>query len=55
MQKGGGLVYSWVTSQKVRFEFHGEPDVTPEGGGATTLKVTTSTIRMEKPRAMERS
>ena len=33
MKKGAGLVYSWETSQNVRFEFHGEPDVTPTGGG----------------------
>jgi hypothetical protein len=34
MKKGSGLVYSWVTSKNVRFEFHGEPDVTPAGGGS---------------------
>ena len=34
MKKGSGLVYSWVTSRNVRFEFHGEPDVTPPGGGS---------------------
>ena len=34
MKKGSGLVYSWVTSRNVRYEFHGEPDVTPAGGGA---------------------
>ena len=33
MKKGSGLVYSWVTNKNVRFEFHGEPDVTPAGGG----------------------
>ena len=33
MKKGSGLVYSWVTSKNVRFEFHGEPDITPPGGG----------------------
>ncbi len=34
MKKGSGLVYSWETSRNVRFEFHGEPDVTPPGGGS---------------------
>jgi hypothetical protein len=34
MKKGSGLVYSWTTSRNVRYEFHGEPDVTPPGGGA---------------------
>ena len=34
MKKGAGLVYSWVASKSVRFEFHGEPDITPEGGGS---------------------
>ena len=34
MKKGSGLVYSWVTSRNVRYEFHGEPDVTPAGGGS---------------------
>jgi hypothetical protein len=34
MKKGSGLVYSWTTSRNVRYEFHGEPDVTPPGGGS---------------------
>jgi hypothetical protein len=31
MQKGSGFVYSWVASGKVLYDFHGEPDVKPEG------------------------
>jgi len=31
MQKGSGLVYSWVASGKVLYDFHGEPEVKPEG------------------------
>jgi hypothetical protein len=31
MQKGAGLVYSWKSTGKVLFEFHGEPDQKPAG------------------------
>lgn len=31
MQKGAGMVYSWTASEKVFYEFHGEPDVKPAG------------------------
>jgi hypothetical protein len=31
MQKGAGLVYSWKSTGKVLFEFHGEPDLKPAG------------------------
>jgi hypothetical protein len=31
MQKGAGLVYSWKSTGKVMFEFHGEPDQKPAG------------------------
>ena len=31
MQKGAGLVYSWKSTGKVIFEFHGEPDQKPAG------------------------
>jgi hypothetical protein len=33
MQKGAGMVYSWTANRKVRYEFHGEPDVEPAGAG----------------------
>jgi hypothetical protein len=35
MKKGAGLVYSWMASSPVQFEFHGEPDKKPEGKGGT--------------------
>ena len=35
MKKGAGLVYSWTASGTLAFEFHGEPDVKPEGKGGT--------------------
>jgi hypothetical protein len=35
MKKGAGLVYSWTASGTLSFEFHGEPDVKPEGRGGT--------------------
>jgi hypothetical protein len=35
MKKGAGLVYSWKTSSPVLFEFHGEPNVKPEGREGT--------------------
>jgi hypothetical protein len=31
MQKGAGLVYSWKSTGKVLFEFHGEPEQKPAG------------------------
>jgi hypothetical protein len=31
MQKGAGLIYSWKSTGKVLFEFHGEPDQKPAG------------------------
>jgi hypothetical protein len=33
MQKGAGMVYSWMASRKVQYEFHGEPDVKAAGVG----------------------
>jgi len=35
MKKGGGLIYSWVASDKLLFEFHGEPNVKPAGKEGT--------------------
>ena len=34
MKKGAGLVYSWVASSKVLYDFHGQPDVAPKGKAA---------------------
>jgi hypothetical protein len=31
MQKGAGMVYSWMANAKVLYEFQGEPDVKPAG------------------------
>jgi len=31
MKKGAGLVYSWAASAKLIYDFHGMPDVLPEG------------------------
>jgi len=31
MKKGAGLIYSWIASDKLLFEFHGEPNVKPPG------------------------
>jgi hypothetical protein len=31
MKKGAGLVFSWVATGKVLYDFHGMPDVKPEG------------------------
>jgi hypothetical protein len=35
MKKGGGLVYSWSATDKLLFEFHGEPNVKPQGKEGT--------------------
>ena len=35
MKKGAGLIYSWTASDKLLFEFHGEPNVKPAGKGGT--------------------
>jgi hypothetical protein len=35
MKKGAGLIYSWTASGTLSFEFHGEPDVKPEGREGT--------------------
>lgn len=35
MKKGGGLVYSWTATDKLLFEFHGEPNVKPAGKEGT--------------------
>ena len=35
MKKGAGLVFSWTASDALPFEFHGEPDVKPEGKAGT--------------------
>ena len=31
MEKGAGMVYSWTSTGKVRFDFHGEPQGAPKG------------------------
>ena len=31
MQKGGGMVYSWKSTGKVRYDFHGEPEGAAKG------------------------
>ena len=35
MKKGAGLVYSWIASDKLLFEFHGEPNLKPAGKEGT--------------------
>ncbi len=35
MKKGSGLIYSWTASDKLLFEFHGEPNVKPAGKEGT--------------------
>jgi hypothetical protein len=35
MRKGAGLVYSWTAGATLFYEFHGEPDVKPEGKQGT--------------------
>jgi hypothetical protein len=35
MKKGAGLIYSWTASEKLLFEFHGEPNVKPAGKEGT--------------------
>ena len=35
MKKGHGLIYSWISSDKLLFEFHGEPNVKPSGKEGT--------------------
>jgi hypothetical protein len=35
MPKGAGLIYSWMASAKLSYEFHGEPDKKPEGKSGT--------------------
>jgi hypothetical protein len=35
MKKGAGLIYSWTASGTLSVEFHGEPDVKPEGREGT--------------------
>jgi len=35
MKKGAGLLYSWMASDKLLFEFHGEPNVKPAGKEGT--------------------
>ncbi|HEX4999254.1 MAG TPA: hypothetical protein VFY29_13590 [Terriglobia bacterium] len=35
MKKGAGLVYSWTADRNVAFEFHGDPNVKPEGFAGT--------------------
>jgi len=35
MKKGAGMVYSWTASDKLLFEFHGEPNVKPVGKSST--------------------
>jgi hypothetical protein len=35
MKKGGGLIYSWTATDKLFFEFHGEPNVKPAGKEGT--------------------
>ena len=33
MKKGAGLIYSWMADKIVLYEFHGVPNVKPEGQG----------------------
>ena len=35
MKKGAGLIYSWTASDKLQFEFHGDPNVKPAGREGT--------------------
>ena len=35
MKKGAGLIYSWIASDKLLFEFHGEPNLKPAGKEGT--------------------
>ena len=35
MKKGAGLIYSWTASDKLSFEFHGDPNVKPAGKEGT--------------------
>jgi len=35
MRKGGGLIYSWIATEPLQFEFHGEPNVKPAGKAGT--------------------
>jgi hypothetical protein len=35
MKKGAGLIYSWTASDKLLFEFHGDPNVKPPGKEGT--------------------
>src|SRR5262245_17428534 len=35
MRKGAGLVYSWKATGTLAYEFHGDPDVKPEGREGT--------------------
>jgi hypothetical protein len=35
MKKGAGVVYSWTATDKLLFEFHGEPNVKPQGKEGT--------------------
>ena len=35
MKKGGGLIYSWMASAPLQFEFHGDPNVKPPGREGT--------------------
>jgi len=35
MRKGAGLIYSWTATDKLFFEFHGEPNVKPAGQSGT--------------------
>jgi len=35
MKRGAGLVYSWIATGKVLYDFHGQPDVKPKGREGT--------------------
>ena len=39
MKKGAGLIYSWVASEKLLFEFHGAPNVQPVGKDYETYEI----------------
>jgi hypothetical protein len=43
MRKGAGMVYSWTASDKLLFEFHGEPNVKPAGKEGTDYYETYDT------------
>jgi hypothetical protein len=51
MKKGAGLIYSWTATDKLQFEFHGEPNLKPAGKEGTdyyeTYEIDNQTGRTE--------